>query len=52
MLVCIPFLNTGKTLAILNLSGTILLAKDALNIISKGFDITDFKSLSKFDGIL
>ena len=52
MLVCIPFLNTGKTLAILNLSGTILLAKDALNINSKGFDITDFKSLSKFDGIL
>ena len=52
MLAYIPFLNTGKTLAILNLSGTIPLAKDALNIIFEGLDITDFKSLSKFDGIL
>ena len=52
MLVCIPFLNTGKILAILNLSGTIPLVKDALNVICKGFHITDFKSLSKFDGIV
>ena len=51
MLAYIPFLNMGKTLAILNLSGTIPLTKDALNIISKGLDITDFKSLSKLDGI-
>ena len=47
-----PFLKTGNTLATLNLSGTAPVAKDALNIVSKGFDITVFKSLRIFDGIL
>ena len=52
MSVCRPFLKTGNTLAILNLSGTTPVAKDGLNIVSKGFDITVFKSLRIFDGIL
>ena len=38
--------------AILNLSGLTPVAKDTLNIVSKGFDITVFKSLRIFDGIL
>ena len=42
-----PFLKTGNTLATLNLSGTTPVAKDALNIVSKGFDITVFKSISE-----
>ena len=45
MSVCRPFLKTGNTLAILNLSGTTPVAKDALKIVSKGFDITVFKSI-------
>ena len=44
-----PFLKTGNTLATLNLSGTTPVAKDALNIVSKGFDITVFKSSSRIE---
>ena len=47
-----PFLKTGNTLATLNLSGTTPVAKDALNIVSKDFDITVFKSQRILDGIL
>ena len=47
-----PFLKTGKTRAILNLSGTIPVAKEVLNTISKGLDITDLMSLNILVGIL
>ena len=52
MIVFRPFLKTGRTLAILNLSGTIPFAKKVLNRISKGFDNTDFTSLSILVGKL
>ena len=42
----------GKTLAILNLSGTIPVVNELLKTISNGFDITIFISLSIFVCIL
>ena len=45
-------MNTGITLAILNLLGAIPVAKEALNTISKSFDINCFKILRIFIGRL
>jgi len=47
-----PFLNTGITLAILKLLGTIPDEKEALNNISNGLDITCFISFSAVTGML